>query len=182
MEITLQEPQRLDQLQRLRFAGGKRSRKASRGGDRELGRRRVTKEEKPASRGEPAQSLEPDARSRALPGARAQEPRPLTEPDQERRRPPLGPRTAVRGSGAGRAGVPRRSWPPRRPIGRRSKRAQVVTGIKWVTRPSGSPATALSAPGLPFSLPLCRGISPSLRARTSHPAPSGTPIPPLPRR
>ncbi|XP_078222200.1 uncharacterized protein LOC144581689 [Callithrix jacchus] len=118
------------------------------------GKRRCREEEKPSASPptlEPARSLESDARSRALPRNGTPEPRPLTEPALGRQRLPLGLRTAARGPGAGRAGVPRRSWPPRRPIGRRSKRARVVTGIKWVTRPSGSPAKAFSAPspGIP---------------------------------
>lgn len=129
-----------------------------------------------------ARSPESDTKSRALPRDGTPEPRPLTEPARGRQRRPLGLRTAARGPGAGRAGVPRRSWPPRRPIGRCSKRARVVTGIKWVTRPSGSPAKALSAPSPRLSPPPSCWNQQQLRAPSSHPAPLCTPLPPLPRR
>jgi hypothetical protein len=85
-------------------------------------------------------------------------------------------------AGAARAGVPRRSWPPQRPIGRRSKRAQVVTGIKWVTRPSGSRATVLSVPGpaVATAQPLEAGAA---RAATPTPTrPPGRAVHPDPAR
>lgn len=143
------------------------------------GRARVDSRKTGAAPGafEPAQRLESDARSSAFPGDPAPEPRPLTEPAHGRRRPPLGLRAAARGPGAGRAGVPRRSWPSRRPIGRRSKRARVVTGIKWVTRPSGSPAKALSAPALRLSPPLCRSNRPQPKGALRPPDPAAHPNP-----
>lgn len=84
-----------------------------------------------------------------------------------------------RSPAAARAGARRRSWPPHRPIGRRSKRARVVTGIKWVTRPSGSRARALWA-----AESACHRAQPPARGRPGvphpHPRVAGPAAPPCP--
>lgn len=130
----------------------------------------------------PAESGGSDARGPAQPADQAPEPRPLTEPA-------LGgsggrsDRGARRSPAAARAGARRRSWPPHRPIGRRSKRARVVTGIKWVTRPSGSRARALGAAdsACPRAQPPARGrpgvAPPPLRVAgpAAPPCPAGNP-------
>lgn len=122
--------------------------------------------------------LKLDARGPAQPADRAPEPRPLTEPalgggsgrsDRGSRRAPV----------AARAGARPRSWPPQRPIGRRSKRARVVTGIKWVTRPSGSRARALSAAD--SACPALHRAQSQARSGLSGPGPRNPPRPPAPQ-